>query len=54
MRSIGICSFRLGFGYNALTTTTAGTNIFVFLYCLTNFFLNFGPNVRLFICLVAA
>ncbi|TFK75147.1 phosphate permease [Pluteus cervinus] len=39
----------LGFGYNALTATTAGTNAFVFLYCLANFFQNFGPNTTTFI-----
>ncbi|KAH0833118.1 major facilitator superfamily domain-containing protein [Lanmaoa asiatica] len=39
----------MGFAYNRLTATTAGTNAFVFLYCLTNFFQNFGPNTTTFI-----
>ena len=29
--------------------TSAGTKAFVFLYCLTNFFTNFGPNTTTFI-----
>ncbi|KAH7884621.1 major facilitator superfamily domain-containing protein [Phlebopus sp. FC_14] len=39
----------MGFAYDKLTATTAGTNAFVFLYCLTNFFQNFGPNTTTFI-----
>ncbi|KAJ7610612.1 phosphate transporter [Mycena polygramma] len=39
----------MGFGYNAFLATKAGTNAFVFLYCLTNFFQNFGPNTTTFI-----
>jgi len=38
----------LGFGFDKLTATHAGTKVFVFLYCLTNFFQNFGPNVTTF------
>jgi PHS family inorganic phosphate transporter-like MFS transporter len=39
----------LGFGYNKLTATPAATKAFVFLYCLANFFQNFGPNVTTFV-----
>ncbi|KAF9234629.1 major facilitator superfamily domain-containing protein [Melanogaster broomeanus] len=39
----------MGFAYNKLIATTAGTNAFVFLYCLTNFFQNFGPNTTTFV-----
>ncbi|KAI9567326.1 major facilitator superfamily domain-containing protein [Boletus coccyginus] len=39
----------MGFAYDKLTATTAGKNAFVFLYCLTNFFQNFGPNTTTFI-----
>lgn len=41
--------FPKGFAYDKLTATTAGKNAFVFLYCLTNFFQNFGPNTTTFI-----
>ncbi|KAI0648954.1 phosphate transporter [Trametes meyenii] len=34
----------MGFAYGKLTDTSQGRKIFVFLYCLTNFFSNFGPN----------
>ena len=33
-----------GFGYRKLTGSAGGRKAFVFLYCLTNFFSNFGPN----------
>ncbi|KIJ14228.1 hypothetical protein PAXINDRAFT_169850 [Paxillus involutus ATCC 200175] len=39
----------MGFAYDKLVATTSGTNVFVFLYCLTNFFQNFGPNTTTFI-----
>ncbi|KAF7375040.1 Inorganic phosphate transporter [Mycena sanguinolenta] len=39
----------MGFGYDQLVATTPGKNAFVFLYCLTNFFQNFGPNTTTFI-----
>ena len=39
----------LGFGYNALTKTHTDSKWFVFLYCLANFFQNFGPNTTTFI-----
>jgi MFS transporter, PHS family, inorganic phosphate transporter len=39
----------LGFGYNKLTATGPATKGFVFLYCLANFFQNFGPNVTTFV-----
>lgn len=39
----------MGFGYNAMTASTTGTNVFVFLYCLADFFQNFGPNVTTFV-----
>jgi len=39
----------LGFGYDALNKTHATSKWFVFLYCLANFFQNFGPNTTTFI-----
>lgn len=39
----------MGFGYDKLTASSAGTKAFTFLYCLTNFFQNFGPNTTTFI-----
>ncbi|KAI9460368.1 phosphate transporter [Russula earlei] len=39
----------MGFGYNALTKTHTDSKYFVFLYCLSNFFQNFGPNTTTFI-----
>jgi PHS family inorganic phosphate transporter-like MFS transporter len=38
-----------GFGYDKLVATAAGRKTFVFLYCLINFFQNFGPNTTTFI-----
>jgi PHS family inorganic phosphate transporter-like MFS transporter len=40
---------RIGFGYDKLTATPAATKGFVFLYCLANFFQNFGPNTTTFV-----
>ncbi|OSC99890.1 phosphate transporter [Trametes coccinea BRFM310] len=39
----------MGFGYDKLTATESARNAFTFLYCLTNFFQNFGPNTTTFI-----
>ncbi|TCD61653.1 Inorganic phosphate transporter pho84 [Steccherinum ochraceum] len=39
----------LGFGYDKLTATPAAVKGFTFLYCLSNFFQNFGPNTTTFI-----
>jgi PHS family inorganic phosphate transporter-like MFS transporter len=39
----------MGFGFDKLTATASSTNAFVFLYCLANFFLNFGPNTTTFV-----
>ncbi|KAJ6544803.1 inorganic phosphate transporter [Mycena vulgaris] len=39
----------MGFAYDKLTASTGGKNAFVFLYCLTNFFQNFGPNTTTFV-----
>ncbi|KAJ6513421.1 major facilitator superfamily domain-containing protein [Mycena sanguinolenta] len=39
----------MGFGYDEFIATTSGKNAFVFLYCLTNFFQNFGPNTTTFV-----
>ncbi|KAF8240716.1 phosphate permease [Tricholoma matsutake] len=39
----------MGFAYNRLTETRTNTKGFVFLYCLANFFQNFGPNTTTFI-----
>ncbi|KAI0925827.1 hypothetical protein AcW1_008158 [Taiwanofungus camphoratus] len=38
-----------GFAFDKLTATPAATKAFVFLYCLSNFFQNFGPNTTTFI-----
>ncbi|EKM58403.1 uncharacterized protein PHACADRAFT_207229 [Phanerochaete carnosa HHB-10118-sp] len=39
----------MGFGYDKLIATPPAQKAFVFLYCLTNFFQNFGPNTTTFI-----
>jgi PHS family inorganic phosphate transporter-like MFS transporter len=39
----------MGFAFDKLTSSAAGTKAFVFLYCLTNFFQNFGPNTTTFV-----
>ena len=39
----------MGFGYDKLIATNSASKAFVFLYCLTNFFQNFGPNTTTFI-----
>lgn len=39
----------MGFGYDKLIGSSGGTKAFVFLYCLTNFFQNFGPNTTTFV-----
>lgn len=39
----------MGFGYHKLIATPAASKAFVFLYCLSNFFQNFGPNTTTFI-----
>ncbi|KAK0222179.1 phosphate transporter [Armillaria fumosa] len=39
----------LGFGFDALNKTKSSRNAFVFLYCLADFFQNFGPNTTTFI-----
>ncbi|KAG7451030.1 phosphate transporter [Guyanagaster necrorhizus] len=39
----------MGFGYDALTKTKSASDAFVFLYCLANFFQNFGPNTTTFV-----
>jgi PHS family inorganic phosphate transporter-like MFS transporter len=38
----------IGFAYHKLVATSAANGAFVFLYCLTNFFQNFGPNTTTF------
>ncbi|RSH80816.1 Inorganic phosphate transporter pho84 [Saitozyma podzolica] len=38
----------MGFGYHAMLATDSGEKAFVFLYCLANFFQNFGPNTTTF------
>jgi MFS transporter, PHS family, inorganic phosphate transporter len=38
-----------GFGYNELTKTHTNSKWFTFLYCLANFFQNFGPNTTTFV-----
>lgn len=39
----------LGFGYEKLNETPSAKKAFIFLYCLANFFQNFGPNVTTFV-----
>lgn len=39
----------MGFAYDKLIATRAATKAFVFLYCLANFFQNFGPNTTTFV-----
>ncbi|GFZ49947.1 Inorganic phosphate transporter PHO84 [Saitozyma sp. JCM 24511] len=39
----------MGFGYHAMLATSPGQKAFVFLYCMANFFQNFGPNTTTFI-----
>jgi len=39
----------MGFGFDKLTSTPDNAKAFVFLYCLANFFQNFGPNVTTFV-----
>lgn len=34
----------MGFAYDTLNSSAVGIRAFVFLYCLCNFFSNFGPN----------
>jgi PHS family inorganic phosphate transporter-like MFS transporter len=38
-----------GFAYDKLVKNSSSRKAFVFLYCLSNFFQNFGPNVTTFI-----
>lgn len=51
---LGFCMLTLiflvmGFGYDDLARTPASRKVFVFLYCMANFFQNFGPNTTTFI-----
>jgi len=39
----------MGFAYDKLTASSGGQKAFVFLYCLADFFQNFGPNVTTFV-----
>jgi len=39
----------MGFGYDAMKATDPGQKAFIFLYCLADFFQNFGPNVTTFV-----
>ncbi|GAA5892063.1 hypothetical protein JCM5296_004043 [Sporobolomyces johnsonii] len=45
MLTITLCC--MGFGYHKLQENAVGA--FVFLYCITNFFQNFGPNTTTFV-----
>ena len=38
-----------GFGYEKMTASPSASKAFVFLFCLANFFSNFGPNTTTFI-----
>ncbi|KAI0067336.1 phosphate permease [Artomyces pyxidatus] len=46
---LSILFLIMGFGFHTLTATDAATKAFIFLYCLSNFFTNFGPNVTTFV-----
>ncbi|WWC66455.1 phosphate:H+ symporter [Kwoniella pini CBS 10737] len=39
----------MGFGYDKILSTGSGKKAFVFLYCMANFFQNFGPNTTTFV-----
>ncbi|KAL4263196.1 MFS transporter superfamily protein [Pleurotus pulmonarius] len=39
----------MGFAYDKLTANVDSTKAFIFLYCLANFFSNFGPNTTTFL-----
>ncbi|KZS92460.1 inorganic phosphate transporter [Sistotremastrum niveocremeum HHB9708] len=39
----------MGFGYDAMQKTDPGRKAFTFLYCMANFFQNFGPNTTTFV-----
>jgi PHS family inorganic phosphate transporter-like MFS transporter len=39
----------IGFGFEKLNSTPQLKHVFVFLYCMANFFQNFGPNTTTFI-----
>jgi PHS family inorganic phosphate transporter-like MFS transporter len=39
----------LGFAFDKLNANPKVTDAFVFLYCLANFFQNFGPNTTTFV-----
>lgn len=39
----------LGLAYKAMQATSGGQKAFLFLYCVANFFQNFGPNTTTFI-----
>ncbi|KAI0775039.1 inorganic phosphate transporter [Trametes elegans] len=39
----------MGFAYDRMNTSSGGRALFVVLYCLANFFQNFGPNTTTFI-----
>jgi len=39
----------LGFGYDKLNETASTRKVFFFLYCLADFFQNFGPNTTTFV-----
>ncbi|KAI0833670.1 inorganic phosphate transporter [Trametes gibbosa] len=39
----------MGFAYDKMNASESGRGAFVFLYCLANFFQNFGPNTTTFI-----
>lgn len=45
----GVKIISIGFGYDKLTETASAKKAFVFLYCLANFFQNFGPNTTTFV-----
>ncbi|KAI9463315.1 phosphate transporter [Lactarius psammicola] len=47
--ALSILFLLMGFGYQELTRSDGRVKLLMFLYCLANFFQNFGPNVTTFI-----
>ncbi|KAN0132903.1 inorganic phosphate transporter [Lactarius tabidus] len=46
---LSVLFLLMGFGFQELTQSDATVKLLMFLYCLANFFQNFGPNVTTFV-----
>ena len=44
-----LINLHLGFGFEEFTQSPSKLKLLMFLYCLANFFQNFGPNVTTFV-----